>query len=136
RTLVPPGGSSHALRWAIATAAAAPAASLAYAASSPVRAWLFGAAETDGLPAAVRMTRDALISLAVALPLTGLVAAVVLRERGPAGLRRVSRSRSMLLAGGAAVLAASALGGSVRAADPGPGTPCPAGAPVKSFDVQ
>src|SRR5471032_265969 len=136
RSLAPREGASLLLRQAVAAGAAAPAASLVFAAGNPLQGWLFGAPDTSALPLPLRVARDGLLSLAVALPLAGLLALLVLRERRPAGAWRVSRTRAVVLAGGAAVLAAATLGGSVRAADPGPGAPCAAGAPVKSFDVQ
>jgi FtsP/CotA-like multicopper oxidase with cupredoxin domain len=122
------------LRQAVAAGAAAPAAALAYAASFPFREWLFGVTEADALPPPVRIARDTLLALALALPLATLGASLVLNERS-ARTWRVSRLRVLGIACGA-FLAAAALGGSVRAADPGPGAPCPTGAPLKSFDVQ
>ncbi|NUR75551.1 MAG: multicopper oxidase domain-containing protein, partial [Thermoleophilia bacterium] len=135
RKLAPGDGASALVRQAIAAGAAAPAASLAFAASYPARVWLFGASEADALPPPVRIARDTLLSLAIALPVAALGASLVFADRRPSG-RRLSRSRVILLAVSAALLAAASLGGSVRAADPGPGAPCPASAPVKSFDVQ
>ncbi|NUR75557.1 MAG: multicopper oxidase domain-containing protein, partial [Thermoleophilia bacterium] len=127
------GREHHSLfaRRAVAAAAAAPAASLAFAAAYPARVWLFGASEVDALPPPVRIARDTLLSLAIALPVAALGASLALRE-GRA--RHVARVRLVALAGAACL--AAALGGSVHAADPGPGAPCPVGAPVKSFDVQ
>src|SRR3989440_118007 len=135
RKLAPGDGASALVRQAIATGAAAPAASLAFAASTPARAWRLGSSESDALPPPLRIARDTLLSLAIALPLAALGASLLLSERRSAAAWRVSRGRAILLAGSAALLAAASLGGSVRAADPGPGTPCPAGAPVKTFDV-
>ena len=129
-----PRGASQLLRQAVAAGAAAPAAALAYAASFPFREWLFGVTEADALPPPVRIARDTLLALALALPLATLGASLVLNERS-ARTWRVSRLRVLGIACGA-FLAAAALGGSVRAADPGPGAPCPTGAPLKSFDVQ
>src|SRR4051794_12047259 len=135
RKLAPGDGGSAFARQAVATGAAAPAAALAFAASYPVRAWLFGASESEALPPPVRIARDTLLALAIALPVAALGASLLLADRRSAQGWRVSRSRAILLAGSAAILAAASLGGSVRAADPGPGAPCPAAAPVKSFDV-
>src|SRR3954447_18675672 len=135
RKLAPGDGGSALTRQAIATGAAAPAAAVAFAASYPARAWLFGASESEALPPPVRIARDSLLALAIALPLAALGASLLLADRRAAGAWRVSRSRAILLAGSAALLAAASLGGSVRAADPGPGAPCPATAPVKTFDV-
>src|SRR2546421_9009180 len=135
RKLAPGDGASALVRQAIATGAAAPAASLAFAASYPARALLLGSSESDALPPPLRIARDTLLSLLIALPLAALGASLLLSERRSAAAWRVSRGRAILLAGSAALLAAASLGGSVRAADPGPGTPCPAGAPVKTFDV-
>ena len=118
RKLAPGDGGSALQRQAIATGAAAPAAALAFAASYPARAWLFGASESDALPPPVRIARDTLLALALALPLAALGASLLLADRRAAGAWRVSRSRAILLAGSAALLAAASLGGSVRAADP------------------
>ena len=82
------------------------------------------------LPPPVRIARDTLLALAIALPLAALGVSLFLSSGA-----RVSRTRSIALAIGAAVLAAASLGGSVRAADPN-ASPCPATAPVKTFDVQ
>src|SRR3954449_1625621 len=135
RKLAPGDGGAALTRQAIATGAAAPAAAVAFAASYPARAWLFGASESEALPPPVRIARDTLLALAIALPVAALGASLLLADRRAAGAWRVSRSRAILLAGSAALLAAASLGGSVRAADPGPGAPCPAAAPVKAFDV-
>ncbi|MFL5927817.1 MAG: multicopper oxidase domain-containing protein, partial [Gaiellaceae bacterium] len=135
RKLTPRGGTTPLARQAILAGVAAPAASLAYAASFPLRALLFGASESEALPPPVRIARDTLLGLAIALPLAALGASLLLRDRRAVQGWRVSRGRAILLAGSAALLAAASLGGSVRAADPGPGTPCPAAAPVKTFDV-
>src|SRR3982751_719004 len=81
RKLAPGDGASALLRQAIATGAAAPAASLAFAASYPARAWLFGASEGDALPPPVRIARDTLLSLAIALPVAALGVSLLLRHR-------------------------------------------------------
>ena len=127
RTLAPRGGPQQ----LITIGASAPAASLAFAATFPIRDALFGAGDSAALPAPVRVARDTLVALAIALPLAALGVSLFL-----SGRTRVTRTRAVVLAGGAAVLAAASLGGSVRAADPDPGQPCPATAPVKTFDVQ
>ncbi len=127
RTLAPRGGPQQ----LITIGASAPAASLAFAATYPIRDALFGAGDSAALPAPVRVARDTLVALAIALPLAALGVSLFL-----SGRTRVTRTRAVVLAGGAAVLAAASLGGSVRAADPDPGQPCPATAPVKTFDVQ
>src|SRR5436305_10034318 len=133
RSLAQADSASLHVRRMIAAGAAAPAAGLAYAVSFPLREALFGASESDALPPPVRIARDTLLALAFALPLAALAASLAMRGRRQAGR---SRGRAILLAGGAALLAAAALGGSVRAADPNPNAPCPATAQVKTFDVQ
>jgi hypothetical protein len=135
RKLTPRGGATPLARQAILTGVAAPAASLAYALSFPLRELLFSSSESEALPPPVRIARDTLLGLAIALPLAALGASLLMSDRRAAPGRRISRSRAILLAGGAALLAAATLGGSVRAADPGPGAPCPVGAPLKTFDV-
>jgi hypothetical protein len=130
RSLAQVENPSLAVRRLVAASAAAPAASLAYAASFPLRDAVFGAGEADALPAPIRIARDTLLALAFALPFAGFAAWLVLGERRRTGM---PRGRAVLLAGGAAVLAAAALGGSVRAADPS--SPCPTVAPVKTFNV-
>src|SRR5262245_34618882 len=130
RSLAQGDWSSPAVRRLVVAGAAAPAASLAYAASFPLRDVVFGASEADALPAPVRVARDTLLALAFALPFAVLASSLVFGERRYAGM---PRGRAVLLAGGAAVLAAAALGGSVRAADPP--SVCPTAAPVKHFDI-
>jgi hypothetical protein len=130
RSLAQADTSSPAVRRLVAAGAAAPAASLAYAASFPLRDAVLGAGEADTLPPPVRIARDTLLALAFALPFAALAASLVFGERRSAG---IPRGRAVALAGGAAVLAAAALGGSVRAADPP--SVCPAAAPVKAFNV-
>src|SRR5262249_44754018 len=135
RKLTPRGGATPLARQAIMTGVAAPAAALAYAVSFPLRELLFATTESEALPPPVRIARDTLLGLAIAVPLAALGASLVLSDRRTAQRWRVSRGRAILLAGSAALLAAATLGGSVRAADPGPGAPCPAAAPVKTFNV-
>src|SRR5262249_39426097 len=130
RSLAQADWSSPAVRRIVAAGAAAPAASLAYAASFPLRDAVFGATEADALPPPLRVARDTMLALAFALPFAVLAASLVFSERKYAGL---PRGRAVALAGGAAVLAAAALGGSVRAA--APPSVCPSAAPVKHFDV-
>jgi hypothetical protein len=134
RKLAPRGGSPPLVRQAIAAGAAAPAAALAFAASYPLREWLF-AGDGNALPPPVLIARDTLLSLAIALPVAGLVASLVLQERRTGGTRRRSPARAVLFAASAAVLAAAALGGSVRAAGSASTSPCPAGAPDRSYNV-
>src|SRR5436305_863175 len=105
------------------------------AAPAPLRVVLAGQPSGVLLLLPLRRARDTLVALPVALLVAALACAVLLRERAPGTSRRGPSRRTGLLAGLAAVGVAATMGGSVRAADTGPGQPCPAGAPVKSFDV-
>jgi manganese oxidase len=115
-------GASPSRRAAVVDTAVAVAASAAMAAGSPLHERLFAAHETNELPLALHVSRDALLALAVALPLTRILA--TFRRRRPLAVAVVV----------AAVVAST--GSAVNAAALGPGNPCPAGAPLKQFDVQ
>jgi hypothetical protein len=64
------------LRPALVAAGAAAAAAVVLAAGSPLHALFFSAEEGGDLPAAVHLGRDALVALAVGLPLAALVVVV------------------------------------------------------------
>ncbi|HEV8686537.1 MAG TPA: hypothetical protein VGQ84_04625, partial [Gaiellaceae bacterium] len=115
-------GASPLRRAAVLDAAIALAASAAMAAGSPVHERLFAAHEAHEFPLALHVGRDATLALALALPLTRILAAF-------------QRLRPVAVVVVMAALAASA-GSAVQAAAIGPGNPCPAGAPLKRFDVQ
>src|SRR5262249_62158892 len=120
RKLAPRGGAAPRGRQAIVTGVAARGASLAYALSFPLRELLFNSSESEALPPPVRIARDTLLGLAIALPLAALGASLVLSDRRTAKTWKVSRSRAILLAGSAALLAAASLGAPLPAAHPPP----------------
>jgi FtsP/CotA-like multicopper oxidase with cupredoxin domain len=119
---------SDGLDRAVLAAAAAAGTATVFAGGGQVHGWLFDAHEAHELPPLVHAFRDGLVALAAALPLAGVLVAA--RNAVP---RRTLRF-AVAIAGALAL--ASVAGATVRAAALGPGEPCPAGAPLKQFDVQ
>ena len=128
------------LRAAVTATLTALAAAAVFAAWYPVHSWLFGGyvhdAGSEASPAAF-LGRDGMLALAVALPVA--VVLVQLERRRARAPRRLGAVARGLAAAGATVglalvgLATVALGGSAAAGALGA---CPAGAPLRHFDVQ
>jgi len=129
------------------SAAFASACSLAFA--NPLHSTLFNAQHGGhDLPFALHLVRDGLLALALALPVAGVVSCALLRTRPWAPpqvaswLRQGSRRHRLAVQGLIVMVAVVpiALGaretGGALAASRTIGEPCPAGATVKSFDVQ
>jgi manganese oxidase len=138
---------SAGLAGAVVAGTVALTTALALGASSPMHAGLFGASHGGPeLPYALHLVRDALLSLAVTLPLCAVVAAALLR-RQPWAEPQIARWRSMnarqrhgFQAAVTLVLVAPvfifAQGAAETAtAGSGAGAPCPASSPTKRFDV-
>jgi FtsP/CotA-like multicopper oxidase with cupredoxin domain len=125
------------------------AATLAVGASSPAHGGLYGA-EHGGqeLPFMVHLGRDMLAALVVNLVMSGLVSAALFRRRPWAApqveswLAQRNLTRSAVLNGAMALVllvpVAIVVSGGVAqvSAATSPGTPCPAGVPLKTFDIQ
>ncbi|MBI3977739.1 MAG: multicopper oxidase domain-containing protein [Chloroflexi bacterium] len=146
-------GVSPVLAGAVHTAAIALLTSAAVAAADPLHAALFEAHHHDAhdLPLVLHMARDGLLALVGYLAIAGAVAALLgsraggeAREPGSTKPRRPRRRPA--LSGLLALLLVSAIlipagpppwNGSAPALALGdPGNPCPAGSPVKQFEVQ
>ncbi len=124
--------------------------SLALALGSPLHAALYGATASASheMPALAHLGWETAVSLTVVLPLTAVVSAALLRMRpwtapdprgwlalAPSAQRlRMGALLAMLLLVPAATLARSGVDGATAQA--GPGGPCPAGAPLKTYDVR
>ncbi len=140
---------SDAMATLVLGALTAIAAAAATALGNPLHATLFGAHHGGkDLPLVVHMARDGLVVLVVNLPVA-FAACALLRRRAPWRAPRVaswgvpaSMTGRVALRGalGLIVVAPVAVfaqtGAQLAAAGAGPGTPCPADAPLKTFDVQ
>ncbi len=134
---------------ALTGATVALTATVAVAASSPAHADLFGVSHGGHeLPFMLHLGRDALTALVANLVLSGLVSAALLRRRpwavpqidGWLAQRNLPR-RALINAATALVLIAPMAivftSGVARvSAASSPGSPCPAGVPLKTFDIQ
>ncbi|MDX6598149.1 MAG: hypothetical protein QOE87_2036, partial [Gaiellales bacterium] len=133
-------GAGSRLRAGVTSASLAIATAAVFAGGHPVRSWLLGASQDQGvgqLSLADHLVRDGVLALAIALP---VAAVLVLLERRRARNPRRERSfaRGVALAAttaglALAGLAAIASGGSAVADGVGP---CPTSAPVRHFDIQ
>ncbi|MEA2226738.1 MAG: hypothetical protein QOF04_368, partial [Solirubrobacteraceae bacterium] len=121
--------------------------SIAVGLASPLHNTLFSASHGGETFYLVHAGRDALLSLAVNLPLAAFVSAAMLRTRPWAAplvdaWRRPRTSGQGLVLQGALALVIVApvaifaqTGAQVATAGPTPGTPCPSRAPMKTFDI-
>lgn len=127
----------------------AAATSVATAAGGPAHSYLFEA--THGgheLSLFAHLGRDTLIALAVSLPIAAGVSALMLRRRPWAApqvgawLQAAAAERRAVVTGLACVLVVAPVAifasssAQLATAQGGPGSPCPASAPVKRFSVQ
>jgi len=138
-----------ALRSATLTISVAATAAVAFALLEPLHAVLFGGGHHHGGgPLLMQMARDGFLAFLPSLAVAGVLAAI-LASRAPWSAPDVrgwasspTRVRRLALPGLVAVLVlaptalAAQLGSERAVAASGPGTPCPATAPVKHFDVQ
>jgi manganese oxidase len=97
----------------------------------PLRSVVFADAGTG--PVAVAGLRDALVALAVTLPVGVLVARATLPLRTAAQYRALARRGGLVAIALGAALAAGSAGVSAEASGAGV---CPSSAPVKTFDIQ
>jgi FtsP/CotA-like multicopper oxidase with cupredoxin domain len=124
-------------------------ATIAVGASSPAHADLFGASHGGHeLPFMAHLGRDMLVALVVNLLMAGLVSASLFRGRPWAvpqidgWVKQLDLPRRALINGATALILIAPLAivftsGVARvSASASPGSPCPAGVPVKSFDIQ
>ncbi|HEY3019268.1 MAG TPA: hypothetical protein VGJ32_03705, partial [Solirubrobacteraceae bacterium] len=143
RNLEPP---SDRLAAAVLAVVVADVASLAVSLAHPAHEGLFGGVEHHHLPFLVHVARDAALALAVNLPAAALVAAALSRRspwaapsverwRVPRGAWRFAVEGAViaLVAVPAGIVAVNVVGRATAASSAG--APCPAGAPLKTFDV-
>jgi manganese oxidase len=144
------GDRSPAISGAVLAAIVAWITSMVIGLASPLHNSLFAASHGGDIPYLVHAGRDALLALAVNLPLAGLVSAAMLRARPWAApivdaWRRPSSSSQRLALQGALALVLVApvaifaqQGAKNAIAGPTAGTPCPpiALSTVKTFDVR
>ncbi|MEY2534078.1 MAG: hypothetical protein QOF29_1988, partial [bacterium] len=138
---------SPVLSAAVLAAVVAWVTSIVVGLASPLHNSLFSASHGAETFYLVHAGRDALLSLAVNLPLAGLVGAALLRTRPwaapivDAWRRPRSSGQRLALQGALALVIVAPVaifaqsGAQVATAGPTPGTPCPSRAPMKTFDV-
>jgi FtsP/CotA-like multicopper oxidase with cupredoxin domain len=141
------GERSPVISAAVLAATVAWVTSIVLGLASPLHNGLFGGHHGPDTFYLVHAGRDALLGLAVNLPLAAIVSAAMLRTKPWAAplvdaWRRPRTSGQRLALQGALALVIVApvaifaqSGAQVATAGSSPGTPCPAGAPVKTFDI-
>ena len=150
RALQRSGEQSPALSAAVLAVVVALVASLALALGAPLHAAIFGAipAPSHEMPALLHLFWETVVGLVATLPLAAIATGFLLRRRpwdapdtrrwlalAPSAQRlRLATLLLVLVLAPAATFAGSGVDGAT--ADLSPGSPCPGGAPTKTYDVR